>query len=1498
MDEYSHDPEMTALHTRSRNRGMVSIGLKKSLSRDKAACEYYNSEADLADGDLPSLGRDSPTSIPYTKPSAIQSSESRVVSPSPRNNRSATPVVTNKKKKNKSKNVIQKRRWKKEEVTITAPKLSPEAKRKHKVFWSQMEMDSDDSDLENDDNKIIRSRTEEPVGTKRSVMINESSNTNTTANTQRGRTRGRSIQRRSEHVEGGEGEGEGGTTHGIITVLTEMCSDCGWDDDTDEKNKGRVTPDYVTKTASSNRSASFDYDNDRAMVDDDSVSKDDYDDESSLRSKGTFDTFNTPRPPKNSYHMDAYENTAIEVEYFDADTPEDEVPEPNEGFLQLDTSGDVSSFTSPQDGKAASDIVEPVTAEKGGYMMSKSKSWSVPDKNAYLQAMAKKAKADFRKKKSGKELDTTMEEFSVADSVDDILGDLEHSPTERTENLMKMPQPTQVTTTYPDLPPAPTGSMEFKKSQSFDFASPRSAFTMETAETEPTDFISPAGVSGFPNFSSTKTNNDNSRKHENVEMKTNMEMEPIAMRKARSELPSLGRNGNKSIMSNLKMKSGIHKSRAGPPLAESSPMKSNTNMHRSMDAAYNLESTGSIISIGKKKKSKAGVFMSIDDEDEVDVRHDSFAEAQKRASQLDEAAEQRPEDDIFDFDESMEQGDDIGPLPTIKLSPFEDSCDISILGSMMGTGDNASVISGRSLHTTGTNGTNWSTSTRRRHRGAAKHRKAETPTDSNRPSGWLESIKAAAEKSQRRWDPKIGWVDYVESDDQVSKEEEAQGNNFKIGRLKAPVLKRPDDSKMKRNSSNLDDDQSVSSNVPFPSKWEKDRDDMVSVDGGASAVTEVVSNNLLKRREMEKRKAEQGGAASVVTEVVSNKLRRNKEMERPKSTREGTNPDVAIQFDLGADGIIEEEGEEEESDFDNKSESESVPESKRQAQSRDEVSRGNTSINPKKEGLFEWIDASNDSPDDVTNYEDDEAEKEEQELEQNNISTEVQVQPSRPPVRPNSPLAQMYDKNLSQESDGDDFGANSSSFDFMGADTSKDVANAEETTETLDDGFKVIQNSRGEGFEQKSRRKPSQISRDLEKVGHKMAGLTEKSPLTTSDRSAFGTGSVMSTNTVSSKAKSWMQRVEKDKKNIPRDNKSQDAANSPLFVSAADENSTFDYDKKDQDVEENDTVFDFEKLPRKSKGYNRKDGETAAPPFVKESKTAQESDDVMSEITTPSETSYSYSRPRSRKRSSGPASDASKQFGSFLTRLQSCTSPTFDEDGGSKTGSNSMPQAHLAFLRNSAKDVTKNCNPADLYVCGSPNSTDGFGLPPRTPSASGSGTKGKTSVASSYLQAIKEKTGSPSEWGIGKDPQNIKRTVSTNSASSSKSESWQKFLEKRNKALSSTSARRSNLSSNSQSASDYAASKVNEVMSKISTESDTKLSSSPTEQRAKSAARASLVSPSTSSTRRSLSASRSRNSSVKIGSRDEAARAAEDLAAAKVEAMIAMMSNDTLEGEI
>jgi hypothetical protein len=231
----------------------------------------------------------------------------------------------------------------------------------------------------------------------------------------------------------------------------------------------------------------------------------------------------------------------------------------------------------------------------------------------------------------------------------------------------------------------------------------------------------------------------------------------------------------------------------------------------------------------------------------------------------------------------------------------------------------------------------------------------------------------------------------------------------------------------------------------------------------------------------------------------------------------------------------------------------------------------------------------------------------------------------------------------------------------------------------------------------------------------------------------------------------------------------------------------------------------------------------------------------------------------------------------------------FDEGSEKLSNSNSMPQAHLAFLRNASDNGF-----TDLMKCGNINMVDDKkGLPPRTPSSVGSGTKGrKSKFASDYLKAVK-KTGSSSTGRNGEESLSLKKSSSSNSDlkksssshsdSSAKSESWQKFLEKRNKALTATSSRRSQSSRSSTNAEEYAAAKVDEVVKRITMENNSD----------------SLKPPSRgNSIPRSLSVGHGRNASNRLSRKNEAAKAAEDLAAARVEAMMSMASDANLEGEI
>lgn len=1361
------------------------IGLSRTLSRDKAACEFYKEDEHLVEGDLPSLGV---TSIPYMKPSSIHSSDrpdAAIVTP---NSRSATPVVKNKSQSQKKGRRLFQRR-KEENVTIEAPMLSPETKRKHKVFWSQMDLKDD---YTSDDNSARDKEEEMPDDELRDLTMER---------------RKKSLQKDVEQVEYDAPV----RTHDIITILTDMCSDCGWTKmkNNDQSNSSQgVKPDYVRHTARAldEDVEGYPVDRTKAIFDqDETYSK--CDDEESVPHRATMESSSLGQS-KTAYYTDAYENTAIEVEYYDAGVPDDEVdddPPPYDGFLQLDNSGDVSAFVRPQD-RAMSDINGHSNyADNIGYPILKSKSWAAPDRNAYLQAMAKKAKEDFIQKRAAEQA-RAIQEFKSLDT----------SMNRGKKNGQGI---------------ASSDSVHLRQDHNVLSNDRGSGVSSRGVDDTKYNHSSPSSVAEFPHGSlSSSFVND-------VSMDVSSDIGPrnpfpLGLKKVKSEIPQ---SSAKSALFNVR-KPKFNK------FGSDSPKRVVSRSTERVDAPYEIESKGSILSLGKKKKVKRGQFFEVDDgsDSEVNKSADVALRSSHEGSSL--IMKDRPDDDIFDFEDSNQtQVRNLNaPLSTIKLDPREDSCDVSVLGSLAGNGDGGTVFSSRSMYTTGTNATNWSTSTRRRHRGAAKQRLSETKAENQRPSGWLESIKAAAEKNNCRWDPKLGWIDYVEPKDE--ERDEPRQNNQRIGRLKTPKFQGARRNKRSDDESSCGDSQSCSTELPFPSKWERAREEMVrNDDGTASAVTEVASNKILKPIERH-------------------------QADRPNG--------IDNQFELGAVETIVEDAEEN-FDSDNKSDSHSNPDISGASNSSNEEE--STQI-PEKGKLFEWVGKIEENENTSNSVGGEHSEK--------NVSSV-----KSDTVRKKLSSGSVHDaseniKNASQESDPDEFGQNSGSFDFSATDSAKDVN--EDVIEILeDDGFKVIKESRGMGFEQK-KKKSSHITQELNEVGEQMSSLVEKYQFK-GDKTLFGASrSVMSSSSVSSKAKDWLEKIEKNKNQGVKPYGTVERSKSALFVSAVDDDSTFEYQTNKGATGDHDTIFDFIESSN-GKAYARKVEEKSAPHFAKSNtKTIAQSESV-SGITSSSDTSEVGQK-------------NSNRYGSFLSRLQACTSPMFEDDDRAR----SMPQAHLAFMKKSAETQDNRLMKMikNQALCGNTNNIDESvrsGLPPMTPSSLGSGTQGRSKVASNYLQAIQERSKNGSNFENG-DSGDMKRVNSTPSTSSSNSESWQKFLEKRNKALaSSTNRTNSDLSSNSKAAEDYARSKVQEVIKRIS--KDKSGEHFDTSRRAQSAARIRPPSSSSVLPPRSLSAGRSHqppNSQIPSVNRnsDAAANDAEDLAAAKVEAMMNMMSNTSMEGEI
>jgi hypothetical protein len=1191
-----------------------------------------------------------------------------------------------------------------------------------------------------------------------------------------------------------------------------MCADCGWTKVKNEESRSSagIKPDYVQQTPRSflgHNDEMYAVDRTKAIIDqDESYSRID---EDSLPSRATIDSSSLVRS-KTAYHTDAYENTAIEVEYYDAGVPDDEIDDdvpPYDGFLQLDNSGDVAAFVRPQD-KAMSDINVASNSDNVAYAISKSKSWSAPDRNSYLEAMAKKAKEDFIKRKNAG-LDPALREFKDVDNTVD---------TSR-ENGRRVPS-----------------SITENSHQGYNGQiNPMGDISSHNNDERKINYKSPCSVVEFPCIEASSFVNDDS-----IEIASDVGPRnsiPLGLKKVQSEIP---RSSSKSAF--LRIRKSTFKK-----VGLDSPRRISSISDGMRDDPYNIESKGSILSLGRKKKVKDGKFYEIDDGSQSDENKSTETGSPPFFDNKSKQIESRPGDDIFDFEDSSHSPvmPKSAPISTVRLDPREDSCDVSILGSLAGNGDGGTVLSSRSMYTTGTNATNWSTSTRRRHRGAAKHRLSEAKDDNERPTGWLESIKAAAEKNNYRWDPKRGWIDYVEPKDEAS--DESKVATQRIGRLKPPKFKGTERSMRNDDESSCADSRSSSTILPFPSKWQKDREEMLRTDdGAASAVTEVASNKILKQN---------------------------------KKQLHSLSKDVSVQLELGVTETIVEDSDEN-FDSDNKSDSRNDSQNNSRdianmtgsSNSSEEIESDNI---PEKGKLFEWV-GKIDQEHNLRGKVEDTSKETKLLAEKYNEVGKVVTSNVLPDIPENN-------KNSSQESDADEFGQNSGSFDFSVTDSAKDMN--EEVVENLeDDGFKVIKDSKGMGFEHK-KKKSSQIGHGLRQVSEQMSSLMEKYNPKDTASITDASRAVTNSNSVSSKAKDWLEKMEKSNSRDLKGSNSVGASKSTLFGSAVNDSTKFEYNTSEVVSEENDTLFDFNESSNE-KAYTRKVEEEPAPYFMKPPNKIPTLNESISGLTSASGVSELGQNNTSR-------------YGSFLSRLQACTSPAFEDDAPIK----SMPRAHLAFMRNSAENqdnrlinMIKN-----QAFCGSTDNTDesvkNVGLPPRKPTNLSASAKGRSNVASNYLQAIKEK--SQNQSGMENvAPDNLKRVNTISSTSSSNSESWQTFLEKRNKALASSTSRNSDVSSSSKAAEEYARTKVQEVIKRISKDkAGEQLDDS---RRAQSAARTRPPS-NTSSIPRSLSTGRVRapsNSLLPSANRDNVAKAAEDLAAAKVEAMMSMMSNTSLEGEI
>jgi hypothetical protein len=290
--------------------------------------------------------------------------------------------------------------------------------------------------------------------------------------------------------------------------------------------------------------------------------------------------------------------------------------------------------------------------------------------------------------------------------------------------------------------------------------------------------------------------------------------------------------------------------------------------------------------------------------------------------------------------------------------------------------------------------------------------------------------------------------------------------------------------------------------------------------------------------------------------------------------------------------------------------------------------------------------------------------------------------------------------------------------------------------------------------------------------------------------------------------------------------------------------------------------------------------------------------------------------------------------GSFLKRLQACAAPIMPRQFIGQTNDDSVPSAHLAFMRSNQQGtgqaVAANRSSARYIppnLCGRPDtiaedSEEPLESPAASPSdeprRSSSSKRGKQrssprevasevrSVSSddgfgaktSYLEAIamKAAVSNPKRSGSrgrGSDDRSRSSAVSDTSSSSRTKEKWQEFLDRKaagispNKSRTESTHQRPESSGVSRAAEKYAAEKVEEMLDAMSKKEGNGIS--------QDVASPGAMSPYDLRQVRSDGSKSTRS----VTKKNESARAAEELAAARVEAMMAAMTTHTLdEGEI
>lgn len=180
----------------------------------------------------------------------------------------------------------------------------------------------------------------------------------------------------------------------------------------------------------------------------------------------------------------------------------------------------------------------------------------------------------------------------------------------------------------------------------------------------------------------------------------------------------------------------------------------------------------------------------------------------------------------------------------LDLEAYLDSTDMfSTYGS--NAHDHVSVVSTKSHRTAATGltgatgyttGTVNTAATRKRRPGAAKRRlkEAQDAGKAHHTVGWQESIKAAAENSNRVWDPTKGWVDYVDPSAAMRAQDEAKLD----GKMHIPVERIRAPSEHGEKDEMGAQDSSAPIPVSFPADWEQERRAMLQAPHSASVLSE------------------------------------------------------------------------------------------------------------------------------------------------------------------------------------------------------------------------------------------------------------------------------------------------------------------------------------------------------------------------------------------------------------------------------------------------------------------------------------------------------------------------------------------------------------------------------------------------------------------------------------------------------------------------------------